>query len=323
MASTNPTHTRGIEQRWRKDVRRRWTRFTRSILGELKRLNDEALASPEFQVNTELGIDAQQARIYIEFVKQQIEDILLGAAEPPNWQAQYQLEAYQRSLEDFAAELRRQGATQIATQLEFELATQIQPFTATPNLGIDIGGQLPPIHRDAMEFLFTRSYESLDNWTTELAIQVRQITIDAIATGESFEDTARAIRVRSDVSRSRANVIAQTEVNQAYGIAQTSQATRVSEELGQPIEMRWLTVLDTRVRHLHATWHGTLASPEDSRKRKNVSPWNCRCGLAPVVQGANTPTKQAKFKKQREKLLAVEALTKSPSERKPVVAAST
>ena len=313
MANTNPTQTRGIEKRWRNEIRRRWTRFSRSIQAELARLNRQALDERGIVANTELGIDVSQARVYMAFVQQQIDDILLGAAESPNWQAQYQLESYQKSLEMFAAEIRRQGATEAATALELEVASTLSPFTATPSLGVQIGGNMPPVHRDAMEFLFTRSFESLENWTDQLANQVRQITVEAIATGESFEDTARAIRQRTEVSRSRANVIAQTEVNQAYGVAQTEQAKRTEETLGQPVRMRWLTVLDNRVRHLHAEWHGTLSSSEDARKRKNVSPWNCRCGLAPVVEGADTPAKQKKFAEERKRLLLAQGRAVPPT----------
>ena len=71
--------------------------------------------------------------------------------------------------------------------------------------------------------------------------------------------------------------------------------------------MRWLTRKDSVVRHQHALWHGTLATPEDNFKRISVSPYNCRCAQSPVIPIANTKKKQDKFDEERKVLLALES----------------
>lgn len=296
MPSNNPTKTRGIEARWNKEINRRWGRFSMSITTELRRANKEAMVFNAIELNP------AQTRTYMEFVKREIERLLLGAESPPNWQANYQVESYKRSLEQFSAELKRQGESTVATQLEIEDAANLRPLTATQSLGISAGGTTP-IHRDALEFLTTRSYESLEGWTDALAREIRGTLVEGVSQGEGIEEIVKKIRERTSVSRSRARVIAQTETNQAYGVAQTNQAERASEELDEEVQLRWITVLDSKVRDLHAGWHGTVKDAKESRRRKGVSPWNCRCGLAPVVQGANTPAKKKKFKEERKELM--------------------
>lgn len=314
MPSTNPTQTRGIEKRWLKEINRRWARFTRAIIGELKVMNDASLAvsrldAPRILGNAALGIDASQARIYMDFVQTQINLLLMETPQSPNWQAKYQVESYKKSLDMFSAQLRIQGESALATTFEQQAATLLSPFTATPSIGA-VAVAASPIHRDALEFVFTRGYDSLDNWTSKLQTEVRQIVFDSISTGEGFEHTSKQIRLRTEVSKSRAKLIAQTEVNQAYGIAQINEARRTEEILEEPVQLRWLTKRDGKVRDLHAKWHGTVTSPDETQRRKNVSPYNCRCGLALVVKGANTQAKVEKFKKERDELLALEAKDK-------------
>jgi SPP1 gp7 family putative phage head morphogenesis protein len=139
-----------------------------------------------------------------------------------------------------------------------------------------------------------------------MARETRQILFEGVQQGKGIDDVVRDMRARIDVSKSRARVIARTETIQAYQRSGTNEAERASVELGEEVLMRWLTVRDIRVRHLHATWHGTLATPKENRARINVSPWNCRCAQAPVIPEANTEKKRKKFKKEREALLLIE-----------------
>lgn len=300
MLSDNPAKTRGIERRWQKDVNRRWKRFTASAIAELKRITSGPV------INDAVMLSGQQTRIYMEFIRAEIDRLLINPNPANNWQRQYQVEAYRQSLERFAAELRAQGESEAATRLEIEVAASLEPFTAHPSLGVGHIDGMGAIHRDALEFLFTRSYESLKGWTDKLAAEVRQIVFDAVSQGASVRDIAKEIRLRAEVSASRARLIAQTETNQAYGVAQVKQAERSAALIDKPIGLRWVTAMDARVRHLHATWHGTIATPEETAERKSISPWNCRCGLIPVVEGHETPEKQKKYREQRERLVAME-----------------
>lgn len=304
--SSNPTKTRTIENNWLRDINRRWAAFEKSAVDQLRRLNAQEVAiEPITNKGAVFDISTSQLRVYMAFLQREITRLLMVTAEPPNWQATYQAQAYQRGLDNARINLAQQGASLIPTAQEVAAASELTPFTATSTLGTTISSGAP-IHQDALEFLFTRSYEKLDGWTSAMATETRQILFDGVAQGDGIDDVVRKMVARIDVSRTRSRVIARTETIQAFQISTTNEATRASEEIGAPVLLRWLTVRDERVRHLHANWHGTLATPKQNRARINVSPWNCRCGQGPVIPEANTEKKQKKFDKERKQLLRLE-----------------
>ena len=299
--SSNPTKTRTIETNWTREINRRWDEFKRSTTDELRRLN--TLSAPQIVNQGALfTISASQQRVYMTFLEAEINRLLLGTPQPPNWQATYQAQAYQRGLDSSRQALISQGAGIVPTELERLAAADLTPFTAVSSLGTTSAA---PIHRDALEFLFTRSYEKLNGWTDAMANETRQILFDGVAQGKGIDDIVREMVARQDVSRTRARVIARTETIQAFQISTTNEAARAAEEIGEEVLLRWLTVRDGRVRHIHANWHGTLSTPEQNSKRINISPWNCRCGQAPVIPEANTDAKRKKFAKERKQLLAI------------------
>ncbi|MCK5614648.1 minor capsid protein [Candidatus Pacearchaeota archaeon] len=224
-----------------------------------------------------------------------------------SWMHKYQLDSYQLSLDRFQAELVLQGASIVPTAAEAQAALFLQPLAAIPSLGGQINPNvIAPIHRDALEFLFTRSLESLEGWTDNLARETRQITMDSITQGRGINETVRELQRRIDVSRSRAELIARTEVSQAFQHASNNEAIRASEALGEPILLRWITARDVKVRHLHSRWHGQLSNVKENARRISLSAFNCRCVQVPVIAEANTAAKNRKFESQRTALLALE-----------------
>ncbi len=300
--SKNPTRTAVIEANWERDIRRRWLAFKQSTTEALRRLNagDSPILTNEGALFT---ISPVQQRTFMAFLQTQIDRLLLGTTEAPNWQGIYQAQSYQRGIDATRQSLISQGSGIVPTEVERLAAIDLTPFTATPSLGISSNA---PIHQDALEFLFERSYEKLNGWTDSMASETRQILFDGVAQGKGIEDVVREMVARQDVSRNRARVIARTETIQAFQLSSTNEAERAADEIGEPVLLRWLTARDDRVRHLHATWHGTLSTPKENKARINVSPWNCRCASAPVIPEANTEAKQKKFKKEREQLLTLE-----------------
>ena len=304
--SSNPTKTRTIEANWLREINKRWRLFTGRMIDALRAANDNTNGSnfPLINQGAVFDLSASQQRTFMEFMQLQIDRLLMASDQPPNWQAQYQLQSYQRGVESARRHLLAQSATLVRTAEEVAQAALLGDFTAVPSLGA--ANVTAPIHQDALEFLFTRSYDKLNGWTDAMATETRQILFDGVAQGKGIDDVVREMVKRIDVSRTRARVIARTEVIQAFQQSNTNEAERASEEIGEVILLRWLTVRDNRVRHLHATWHGTLATPKENKVRIGISPQNCRCGVAPVIPEANTKAKQKKFDKERKQLLMLE-----------------
>lgn len=291
-----------------RDINRRWREFARLTVEALKSANNNTNGSnfPIINQGAVFDLSASQQRTFMQFMQLQIDRLLLGTAAPPNWQAQYQLQSYQRGIDSARSSLLAQGSSLARTAAEAAEAAILPDFTAIPSLGAS--ATAAPIHQDALEFLFTRSYEKLNGWTDAMATETRQILFEGVAQGKGIDEVVRDMVGRIDVSRTRARVIARTETIQAFQQSNTNEAERASEEIGEVILLRWLTVRDSVVRHLHREWHGTLATTKQNRARINASPWNCRCGVAPVIPEANTKAKQKKFDKEREQLLRTEIL---------------
>lgn len=304
---SNPTKTGRIQKSWFAEINRRYSKFSKDAVEKLREITAAPLA-----INAEVGINASQQRIYMAWLMQEIE-LLTGAEPPNNWQNVYQLESYQRGLERTRESLISQGARMTLTEAERMAAQGLTSFTAIPSLTTTLSvATMAPIHQEGLEFLFTRSYESLKGWNDSLAKEVRQITFDAVRNGDGVTETAKKIRDRTGVAKSRAQNIAATETISAYRESSIAETQRASEELGEEIDMRWITAHDNRVRHLHAGFHGTISTPEETRRKGNISPYRCRCAQIPVIKGINdTPSKNEKFKEERASLLKMEASKKA------------
>lgn len=285
--SDNPTKTRGIEKAWNRDINKRFSEFRKSVVNEVRALNQ--LVVNEFDANPD------QLRAYMLFFQRELDNLIVG-----DWQEIYQQRSYQVAIDRSVQELRRQGvsvAAQAGAGLEaIELAALTQAFTQVS------ASIFNPVHQEALSFLFTRSFEALSGLSQEMARTVRIILFNGAQQGIGINELARQINDRIDVGRSRARTIARTETNQAFQRGTINQANIASEVLDEDVMLRWLTVRDNKVRHLHAGWHGKVFTRENAFKNINISPWNCRCGLAPVIEEADTEAKRSKFSKERKQL---------------------
>ena len=301
--SHNPSKTLTIERMWVREINKRWRKFSKDVIAKLIEMNKQSI---EVNAETHFSFDMSQVRVYMIFYQSKLDE-LLGAEPPANWMNSYQLMSYQRGLQRARQQLVSEGASLIPTFEEAQQAQTIGAFTATPSLGVGVVTQsMAPIHSEALEFLYGRSYESLKGWTDKLGIETRQILVSGIEEGKGIRELTKEIQERIGVSKSRAELISSTETIQAYQRSSTNEAKRASEELGEEVLMRWISANDSRVRNLHRHYHGTLVTPEENFKRINKSPWRCRCAQVPTIKEAITPAKQEKFKKQRDALIKSE-----------------
>lgn len=301
----NPTKTRSIERRWIKEVRAKYVKFGVDAANKLREITQGYAV-----LNVEIGLNQSQQRVFMAWLMGEIE-ALTGELPPNNWQNQYQLESYYRALERTRASLISQGAQITMTDAEIVQASGITSFTATPSIGSMT--TLAPIHQDALEFLFTRSYESLKGWNDTLAKEVRQITFDAVKSGIGIREVTAQIKERVNVTSSRAELIARTEIGQAYKESALNEIDRASEELGEQLEARWISALSPTTRHRHASWHGDIVSTDEARKRKSgyymkSDIYNCKCSVVPVVRGfGDTPAKNKVFAEQKARYMEIES----------------
>lgn len=292
--SDNPTKTRGIEKAWNREINKRFAIFTKSVIGELRKLN-------QLTVN-EFNVDPDQLRAYMAFFQRQLDTFIVG-----DWQEQYQRRSYELAIDRFIQELSRQELLKKEDRLGLIGNNMIHNQSIFFGFIAGVFGKVRdflfnPKHIEALDFLFTRSFESLSGFSQEMARNVRIILVNGAEQGLGINEISRQINKRIGVGKTRARLIAQTETIQAFQRGTINQARITSETLGEEVGLRWLTRRDLKVRHLHARWHGRVFTRENAFKNINISPWNCRCGLSPVIKEADTEDKRIKFDKERKQL---------------------
>lgn len=280
MALTNnPNKTKSIEKKWKSEARRRFSE-----------LESEMRQIPLSSVVVNIS-DAE--RIEIDNFMREFERLATALILADPWQNKYQTLAYERSVTRTNEQLKSfftEGTAQALGLLHAESSVSL----ALPG------------NVNELDFLHERANDKLSKWVAALLEDTKSILHEnmGIVPVDSIYD---AIADRINVTTSRSDVIAATEIAQASQRAVIKQTQEISVALDEEVDVRWITVKDSRVRHLHASWHGKVMSPEQAARNITISPWNCRCGLRPVVAAVDSDKTKAKFAAERKALLAKEA----------------
>lgn len=152
-----------------------------------------------------------------------------------------------------------------------------------------------PIHRRALQELYTRSFELLQDVSQDMATEVRDELVEGLRDGDHSSDIARSITNRVDkIGKHRATLISRTEVINSYTEATINQYESVGVE-GITVKSELLTAQDERVCPickaiedmgvftLNETRNKTV---EIQGKRYRIRPpihVQCRCTLLPAI----------------------------------------
>ena len=124
----------------------------------------------------------------------------------------------------------------------------------------------------------------------EAAERAQKLAMEAVVGGKRANDVAAEIMRTGEVTKSRANLIARTEVSRA----QTSLVQARAEFVGST-EYVWVTSGDTDVRPDHKRLNGKVFRWDtppvaDERNGTTAAPgciYNCRCWAKPRIPGVN------------------------------------
>jgi hypothetical protein len=274
--SNNPNKTRTIEKRWLADIARK--------AADLKSFMREI---PLSSVVTNVTYEQQQE---INAFMAKFEERAIGLYLSVPWQNEYQTEAYKRGIE-------------IADR-DIKALLPASEIVKLPSLNAGATALISTdVHSNELSFLHERANDKLKKWLDELMQDTKSILHEQLGF-VSVDDIHQAIADRINVTTSRAEAISSTEIGQASQrsiILETEEMNKLSDEL---IEVSWVTVNDSHVRPLHAGWHGAIMSKEQAARNITISPWNCRCGLRPVIRERVPARKQAQLDKERAFLIA-------------------
>ena len=127
----------------------------------------------------------------------------------------------------------------------------------------------------------------------EAGQRVHELAIEAMSQGTRAKDIAEMIYESNEVSKSRAMLIARTEIGRADVTLTEARATRLGSE-----GYIWRTAHDYNVRPSHrmmegkfVRWDDPPAINEGSEQKPNIirhhagAIWNCRCFASPQIPG--------------------------------------
>lgn len=129
-----------------------------------------------------------------------------------------------------------------------------------------------------------RQVDLITSLPRDAALRVHQLALSGIASGMRAEEVSERIMETGEVTKSRANLIARTEVARA----QTEFYKARSSHLGS-VEYIWRTVGDGRVRDSHIPMEGTVhrwdnpPAPEGKQKYHPGCFPNCRCWAEAIL----------------------------------------
>ncbi|MDR3488798.1 MAG: phage minor head protein [Bradyrhizobium sp.] len=134
--------------------------------------------------------------------------------------------------------------------------------------------------------------DSLDRQVTlikslplEAAERVHKLTMEGMVEGRRTNDIAKEIVRSGDVCRSRADLIARTEVSRTATELTKARATHIGSS-----QFIWRTVHDQSVRASHRALDGKVFSwddPPECDPGYHALPggiWNCRCYPEPIIE---------------------------------------
>jgi len=143
-----------------------------------------------------------------------------------------------------------------------------------------------------VQLLMTRSFEELKGVTAAMSQQMGRILSDGLIKGEGPAKIARSLTDNiKKLTRTRANVIARTEIIHAHAEGQLDSFQRLNiEEVSAMVE--WSTAGDDRVCEQCLSLEGETFTIEEARGQIPLHP-NCRCAWMPSdMQRKTVPGKR-------------------------------
>lgn len=276
----DPTRTTTLQRRFMADMTRRFKKLSKNIQ-ELV-VDDDAFGLDNtgiIQLNQQIPnqawrfqSDAQKIRSYRRWLKNQVDALILtpiGGLQDKPWTAPYIESAYKK------------GALRAYTDVHSEDLAVSPEFYEGGKAGFirDAFGQ--PAALAKIELLYERAFTELEGVTKAMDQQMSRILADGLAQGKGADTIARNLRKNvATITKTRANVIARTEIIRAHAEGQLDAFERLGvEEVG--IMAEWSTAGDDRVCAICADLEGETFTLDEARGLIPEHP-NCRCAWIPV-----------------------------------------
>ena len=134
----------------------------------------------------------------------------------------------------------------------------------------------------------TRAFEEMEGFADQTATDLGRVLFEAIQSGENPRQTAKRIRERFSVSKSRAERIARTETTMALRRGRWDEARDQEQRLGMEVRLLHNSALiPGRTRDSHARRHGKIVTVEEEAAwyAQDANAINCLCSQTEIIVG--------------------------------------
>jgi len=292
----DPTGTTTLRASFVAEVRRRIRSIKRDVIESI--VEDDVLglkvdrsdgfrnASPGKQAFA-FETSAEKHDLFMEWLEKQTDISLL---QPEGWTDEWIESAYKKGVVDSFIEMKR-GDLFTGKAAGFNGVTK-EEF-ARQSFAM-------PVHRDALELIFTRVYKNLEGIDDAMDLSISQILANGLVEGRNPRELARQITKTIDtIGRNRATIMARTEVVRAH-----AEATLNNYESFGVYEVKvlaeWSTAGDDRVCPICLPMEGIVVPTKEAR---GLLPRHaqCRCSWVPALADEHE-TGQKRGAAQRENL---------------------
>jgi SPP1 gp7 family putative phage head morphogenesis protein len=139
--------------------------------------------------------------------------------------------------------------------------------------------------RQRVAMIEARVFEEMKGFQGDTGVDLARVLRQGVSDGRNPLDIARDIRERFDVSQSRANRIARTEVTGAYRRARWDEDADANQRLGIRTGLMHLSALSPTTRSTHAQRHGNIYTQEQVREWYAIdgNAIQCKCSQVSVL----------------------------------------
>lgn len=270
----DPTRTAMLRKKFVASLRRRFGALKADILRLVIDGDAFGLKGKHITTNTpnwRFQSDPEKVRAFQQWLRTQVSKRLRGLEEEKLWDA-YIRQAYERG----------QGRA-------YDDVTRAERGTGRENLDFYRGGRRQfladsfrqPASADKVKVLAGRSFDDLEGVTSEMSTRITRSLVDGMIHGQNPREIAREMSEDVDVGRSRAELIARTEIIRAHAEGQLDSMERLGvQDVG--VQVEWSTAGDLRVCPECEDMEGTVLSIEDAHGMIPRHP-NCLPGNSLVL----------------------------------------
>ena len=284
----DPSRTLTLRKQFQADLRKRFTKLRKAIvelivtedalgLKQRRQLVFHAQEEPgnRLQANADgrwlFHSTEQKLTAFQQWLKQRIAMYLIRDQIDENaWWNRYIMEGFKkgtaRAFDDTRPQVRAAMQKDQRAVSDFYAGTKDEFLRSSFNW---------PVSREKVKLLASRTYTDLKGVTDGMAARISHDLVDGLTKGDSPHVIARQLSKDVDISRSRAESVARTEIIRTHAEGQLDAFEKLGvTEVGVMAE--WSTAEDERVCELCRPLDGVVMKTQEARGLLPRHP-NCRC----------------------------------------------